>query len=106
MVVLRHRPTAGVRQRGCSPQQLFGWRRQAQQSAAGAESEAPKFVPTVVETAPPAGVALGRRRKRTHHIDRISGLIEVEIEGVTARIGRGGRDRLRVRVLRALKAGP
>jgi transposase len=97
---------AVARRHGLSPQQLFGWRRQARQSAARAEDEAPKFVPAVVETAPPAGVAPGRRRKRTHDVDRISGLIEVEIEGMTVRIGRGADAKTVAAILRALKAGP
>ena len=97
---------AVARRHGLSPQQLFGWRRQARQSAAGAGSEAPKFVPAVVETGSPAGVAPGRRRKRTHQVDRISGLIEVEIEGMTVRIGRGADTKTVAAVLRALKAGP
>jgi len=43
---------AVARRYGLSPPQLFGWRRQARQSAAGAESAAPHFDPAVVETAP------------------------------------------------------
>jgi transposase len=96
---------AVARRHGLSPQQVFGWRRQARQSAAGTEGEAPKFVPAVVETGSPAGIAPGRRRKRPHHVDRISGLIEVEIEGMTVRIGRGAEAKTVAAVLRALKAG-
>jgi transposase len=92
-----------ARRHGLSPQQLFGWRRQARQSATGAEDAAPKFVPAIVEPTPPPGGLLGRQRKRARHVDRISGLIEVEIEGMTVRIGRGADARTVAAVLRALK---
>jgi len=88
-----------ARRHGLSPQQLFGWRRQARQSAVDA---APHFVPAVVETAPAARV---RRRKRSHHGDQVSGLIEVEISGVTVRIGRGADAKTVAAVLRALQSG-
>jgi transposase len=94
--------SAVARRHGLSPQQLFGWRRQARQSAAGATDEAAHFVPAVVETGLPAGIAPGRRRKRTH---QISGQIEVEIAGMTVRIGRGADTKTVAAVLRALKAG-
>jgi transposase len=93
---------AVARRHGLSPQQLFGWRRQARQSAVGAEDRAPHFVPAVVETAPAARV---RRRKRSHHGDQVSGLIEVEISGVTVRIGRGADAKTVAAVLRALQSG-
>jgi transposase len=38
-------------------------------------------------------------------MDRASGSIEVEIEGVTVRIGRGAQVKTVAAVLRALKAG-
>ena len=72
---------------------------------ASTESEAPQFVPAIVETALPDGAARGRRRKRTGQADRSSGSIEVEIEGVTVRIGRGAEAKTVAAVLRALKAG-
>ena len=93
---------AVARRHGLSPQQLFGWRRQARQSAVGAEDRAPHFVPAVVETAPAARV---RRRKRSHHGDQVSGLIEVEISGMTVRIGRGAEAKTVAAVLRALQSG-
>jgi transposase len=94
-----------ARRRGLTPQQLFTWRRQARRSEAGTENAAPKFVPAVVETVPAAGVAVGRRCKRTRQVDRISGVIEVEIAGMTVRIGRGADAKTVAAVLRALKAG-
>ena len=47
----------------------------------------------------------GGRRKRTRRMDRTSGSIEVEIEGVTVRIGRGAEAMTVAAVLRILKAG-
>ena len=95
-----------ARRRGLTPQQVFTWRRQARALARpGIESTAPKFVPAVIETKAPAGVATARRRKPAHGSDRISGLIEVETAGITVRIGRGADARTIAAVLRLLKAG-
>jgi transposase len=42
--------SAVARRHGLTPQQLFGWRRQARlPAAAGTDTEVPKFVPAVVE---------------------------------------------------------
>jgi transposase len=85
-----------ARRHGITPQQLFTWRRQARQPGdAGAEAVAPAFVPTVVEAPVP------HRRRQT----RTTGTIEVEIDGVTVRVGRGAEARTVAAVIRALKAG-
>jgi transposase len=95
-----------ARRHGLTPQQLFGWRRQARQPAVvSAETETPKFVPALVETALPEGAAGGRLQRRTRRVDWTSGMIEVEIEGVSVRIGRGAEAKTVAAVLRALKAG-
>jgi transposase len=71
-----------ARRHGLAPQQLFTWRRQARQPAgADAATEAPQFVPAVVESALPEGAARRRQRQRARPEDRASGIIEVEIEG-------------------------
>ena len=44
-----------ARRHGLSPQQLFGWRRQARQPAVADTDAAPQFVPAVVEMALPEG---------------------------------------------------
>ena len=93
-----------ARRHGLSPQQLFGWRRQARQPAVAGTDAAPLFVPAVVETGLPES-SMRRQRKRTRQVDRTSGNIEVEIEGVTVRIGRGAEAKTVAAVLRALKAG-
>lgn len=54
---------AVARRHGLSPQQQFGWRRQARQPAASADTAAPLFVPAVVE-APMAERAVRRRGRK------------------------------------------
>jgi transposase len=69
---------------------LFGWRRQAREPL---EATGDKEVPAVVEftaaEAPPLPVRGSRNRERARRADGISGVIEVEIDGVTVRVGRG-----------------
>ena len=93
-----------ARRHGLTPQQVFTWRRQARHSIADAENAAPHFVPVVVEAAPAAKVPVGRRRKRIQHGDQIFGLIEVEISGMTVRIGRGADAKTVAAVLCALQS--
>jgi transposase len=94
-----------ARRHGITPQQLFGWRRQARQSAAiSGNTDAPLFVPVVVEAPLPERTPRRRGRNRTRQADRNSGIIEVEIDGVTIRIGRGADAKTVAAVLHALKA--
>jgi transposase len=92
-----------ARQHGLTPQQLFTWRRQARKAAANSGPEAPRFVPAVVEPLP----ELARKRGRPRGCSRgeAVGVIEVEIDGVTVRVGRGAEAKTVAAVLRALKAG-
>ena len=90
-----------ARRHGLTPQQVFTWRRQARHSMADAESAAPHFVPAVVETVPATRV---HRGKRTQRGEQVSGLIEVEISGMTVRIGRGADTKTVAAVLRALQS--
>src|ERR1700739_4746048 len=79
-----------ARRHGLAPQQLFTWRRQARQPAgANAATQAPQFVPAVVGSVLREGVARRRQRQRARPVDWTSGIIEVEIEGVSVRVGRG-----------------
>ena len=96
-----------ARRHGIAPQQLFTWRRQARQPAgADAATEAPQFVPAVVESVLPEGAARRRRqRQRGRPMDGASGIIEVEIEGVSVRVGRRADAKTVAAVIRALKAG-
>jgi transposase len=95
-----------ARRHGLSPQQLFGWRRQARQpAAASTETAAALFVPAVVEAPLPERTVRHRGRNRRRQVDRSCGIIEVEIGGVTVRVGRGAEAKTVAAVLRALKAG-
>jgi transposase len=91
-----------ARRHGLTPQQVFTWRRQARHSMANGENAAPHFVPAVVETVPATRV---HRRKRAQRVEQVSGLIEVEISGMTVRIGRGADAKTVAAVLRALQSG-
>jgi transposase len=86
-----------ARRHDVRPQQLFGWLREARTAP-----EAPTtFVPVVVEpSGAPVAVAPKKRRKRS-----AQGEIEVDIDGVTVRIGRGAETRTVAAVIQALKAG-
>ena len=91
-----------ARRHGLSPQQLFGWRRQARQpEAPSTNTAAPLFVPAVVEAPLPVPTLCDPARKRRQA--DLSGIIEVEIDGVTVRIGRGAEAKTIAAVLHALK---
>jgi transposase len=93
-----------ARRHGLTPQQLFGWRRQARQSAsAAAHRAAPRFVPAVVDRLTPSRPVRRRGRQRGRDPDLGGGVIEVEIDGVTIRIGRGAEPKTVAAVLQALK---
>ena len=94
-----------ARRHGLSPQQLYGWRRQARQPAeASSNAEPPLFVPALVE-APLPERAVQRRGRNRPLDERADGIIEVEIGGVTVRVGRGADAKTVAAVIRALKAG-
>jgi transposase len=96
-----------ARRQGLTPQQVFTWRRRACQAMEAAKSKAPPpFVPAIVETAAaPSHLARKHQLRRTHRVDRSSGSIEIEIAGMTVRIGRGADTKTIAAVLQALKAG-
>ena len=95
-----------ARRHGLTPQQLFGWRRQARRPVEViAETQAPVFVLAVVEAPSPEWPVRQQERKRAHKLARIAGIIEVEIDGVMVRVGRGAEARTVAAVIRALKAG-
>jgi transposase len=94
---------AVARRHGLSPQQLFGWRRQLREAeAACSAAEGLQFVPAVVEAAP-SSARQGNATGSEAEVD--AGLIEVALEGVTIRVGRGADAKMVIAVLRALKAG-
>jgi transposase len=93
---------AVARRHGLSPQQLFGWRRQLRESAARhSETEELQFVPAVV----PQASALRERRKAPRcKPEPDTGTIEVEVNGVTIRVGRGADANTIAAIVQALKA--
>ena len=99
-----------ARRHGLSPQQLFGWRRQMRESQVGlSEADGLQFVPAVVDVASSASPVRRQRQapqcKAECKAEPGAGTIEVEIDGVTVRVGRGADVKTVRAVLRALKAG-
>jgi len=95
-----------ARRHGLSPQQLFGWRRQLRESQVGSsEASGQQFVPAVVDVASSTSTARRQRNIPPCKAEPSAGTIEVAIDGVTIRVGRGADAKTLVTVLRALKAG-
>ena len=96
---------AVARRHGLSPQQLFGWRRQLRESAAGhSEAEELQFVPAVVDVVAQAPAVRGRRKAPRYKSEPDAGTIEVEVNGVTIRAGRGADANTIAAIVQALKA--
>jgi transposase len=95
-----------ARRHGLSPQQLFGWRRQVRESqVALSEADGSQFVPAVVDAPPSTPAARRQRKVRRDEAEVGAGTIEIEIDGVTVRIGRDASASTIAVVLRALRAG-
>src|ERR1700716_4215403 len=98
--------SARDRRHGLSPQQLFGWRRELQASqTARSHAEELQFVPAVLDVTPSSPSVRRQSTMRRRQIEPDAGMIEVEIDGVTVRVGRGADAKTVTAVLRALKAG-
>jgi transposase len=96
---------AVARRHGLSPQQLFGWRRQLRESAAGhSEAEELQFVPAVVDVVASAPSLRGQRKAPRCKSEPDAGTIEVEVDGVTIRAGRGADANTIAAIIHALKA--
>ena len=94
---------AVARRHGLSPQQLFSWRRQLRDSEAErSEADGLQFVPAVMDA---RSSLVPQRRAPRCKAAAGAGTIEVEINGVTVRVGRGADAKPLMTVLRALKAG-
>lgn len=92
---------AVARRHGLSPQQLFGWRRQLRLSESErAGTVGLQFVPAVVDGGSSPVLPRASRCKAAS-----AGAIEVEIDGVTVRVGRGADAKTLMVVLHALKGG-
>jgi transposase len=85
-----------ARRYGLTPQQLFAWRREARKRTVPAADLLPGFVPAVVDMVDPPTVVRSRKRAAT-------AAIELEIAGVTMRVGHGARASTVAAVIRALK---
>jgi transposase len=88
---------AVARRHGLTPQQLFTWRRQARAAAPKAEA---LFVPAVLEAtgSEAASSAPSRRSKAS--------AVEIEIGGVTVRVGAQASPEVIAAVIHALKSAP
>jgi transposase len=96
--------SAVARRHGLSPQQLFGWRRELQASQTALSlAEELSFVPAVMDVTPSSRSVRRQSKMRRRQVEPGSGLIEVEIDGVTVRVGRGADAKTVTAVLRALK---
>ncbi|MES0069946.1 transposase [Mesorhizobium sp. M0074] len=91
-----------ARRYGLRPQQVFAWRREARKQAASVQQDSPAFVPAVVAAAEPVARHPPKQRKR--QATRDAGVIELEIDGIAMRVGRGADTRTVAAVIRALKA--
>ncbi len=96
--------SAVARRYALSPQQLFAWRRAARQPLAEVPASEPLFVPAVIAAPMPAPAAKRPQRSRKQKAARDAGVIELEIDGVAIRVGRGADAKTVAVVIRALKA--
>jgi transposase len=96
-VALRH---------GLTHSQLFAWRRAARLAQAKGAPASPRFVPAVLEEPPPLAERKHRKRdtRSRRNSGRAPGIVEVAIDGVTVRVGRGAEAKTIAAVIRALKA--
>ncbi|PBB39613.1 hypothetical protein CK221_01980 [Mesorhizobium sp. WSM3868] len=93
-----------ARRYGLRPQQVFAWRREARKQAASVQQESPAFVPAVVTAPPPEPAATRPAQPRKRKATRGVGVIELEIDGIAMRVGRGADAGTVAAVIRALKA--
>lgn len=91
-----------ARRHGLTPQQVFGWRREARRERAGADVMA--FVPALVEAAPEPMASSEAERPRRRRRSAASG-IELEMAGVTVRVGADASPKAISAVIKALKGG-
>jgi len=85
-----------ARRHGLTPQQLFAWRREARKRTALSADLLPGFVPAVVDPPEP-------QTGKSSHRRAVAAAIELEIAGVTVRVGHGARTSTVAAVIRALK---
>lgn len=94
-----------ARRYGLSPQQLFGWRRQLRETAGGhPEAREVQFVPAIVDAEVPAPTVDRRQKALRCKAKAAAGIIEIEVDGITIRAGRGADATMIASIVRALKA--
>ena len=91
--------SAVARRHGLCPSQLFTWRREARKAM---EAAAPVLVPAIIEPIPGADVPARPVRPRVRRA-RGDGVVELEIDGVAVKIGRGADADVIAAVIDALK---
>lgn len=96
--------SAVARRYALSPQQLFAWRRAARLPLDETPAPEPLFVPAVVAAPISERAARQLPKPRKRKAARDAGVIELEIDGVAMRVGRGADARTVAAVIRALKA--
>lgn len=96
--------SAVARRNALSPQQLFAWRRAARQPLVASSAAELPFVPVVVTAPSPEPAAKHSARPRKRRPARDAGVIELEIDGIAMRVGRGADSKTVAAVIRALKA--
>ncbi|MCF6101865.1 MULTISPECIES: transposase [Mesorhizobium] len=95
---------AVARRYGLAPQQLFTWRRAARRPMGETAISESMFVPAVVTAALPKPAAKHRPQPRKREPARDAGVIELEIDGIAMRVGRGADSKTVAAVIRALRA--
>lgn len=96
--------SAVARRYALSPQQLFAWRRTTRQPLPASSAPEPLFVPAVVTASPPQAAPARPGRPRKRKTSMSLGVIELEIDGIAMRVGRGADAKTVAAVIRALKA--
>jgi transposase len=91
--------SAVARRHGLCPSQLFTWRREARQTL---DVAGPVFVPAVIEPTP-AAVTPVRSAWRRPRQPRADGMVELEIDGVAVKVGRGADADVIAAVIDALR---
>ena len=94
---------AVARRHGLASTQLFTWRREAR-SPTAVSPAMPLFAPVVVDPSTTQQVTVERRPARRRGRRSGHGGIELEIDGVTVRVGCGAEAKTVAAVIKALKA--